>query len=841
MEELLVIFGLIIFVVFLIVPILSLVKILSLSKEIGALHAQLNFLSTKLEQLLSRKEQHSPTIQEKTVVRSKPEPVPEPAPQIIESTLPCVIEKPLQPEEPQPEISLPEVPEITGELLPEEEVIPVTYSAAPAELSVEPPVAEIPAEEPLTALQPEPVPPVHPSGKKSGFPELLWGENLLSKIGIITFVLGIAFFVKYAIDKDWINETGRVGIGLLVGAAIIGTAHKLRKQYDVFSAILCGGGFAVFYITITLAFREYLLIPQTAAFILLILITIACVIFSMLYDKKELALFSLLGGFGAPFMVSTGSGNYMVLFTYILILNSGMIWLAFKKKWQLVGVATFVLSQIVIWLWLLTDFTDQYGGTTLFLLAFFIQFYALAVADHLKNPAKITPYQAMIILWNNLSLFIGCYYIFRNYPVDVNGVFTIGMALMNGAVLFLLFNKKGIDKLLVYLVIAIVLSLATLAVPIQLEGNAISMFWAAEMAILLFLWLHSRIPIFKYGLYGIIVLLGISYLIDLSGGYTISRQFTELPVIINRYFITGVVITVAAAVCYYLLKREIRIHGIAINRPYDPVTVLYRGFYYSLYILIFLVPFCEINYQLRSRLIGHDINSLVYSILLTYTYIYLAIVFFLKKERILQWQYGLLFFAGSILFYTVAMMFTLTGLRETVFIARNLPEGWFSIHLLSLPAIGYIIYQLFAYILPSRHKEKENLIWFLVIFSVILITCESDNLACICMSPFGNYYKLLRDIHTFGYPVLWGLLAMGLMIWGLKTKQPILRKISLVFFGFIIVKFYLYDVWRMSQGGRIVSFVLLGLILLVVSFMQQKIRRLVKDENKEEVNEEKKE
>jgi uncharacterized membrane protein len=93
----------------------------------------------------------------------------------------------------------------------------------------------------------------------------------------------------------------------------------------------------------------------------------------------------------------------------------------------------------------------------------------------------------------------------------------------------------------------------------------------------------------------------------------------------------------------------------------------------------------------------------------------------------------------------------------------------------------------------------------------------------------------LYDVHTFGYPILWGVIAMVLMIWGLNRKETLLRKISLVFFAFIIVKFYAYDVWKMSQSGRIISFVLLGVILLLVSFLQQKIRTLVKSDNEKEV------
>ena len=55
------------------------------------------------------------------------------------------------------------------------------------------------------------------------------GENLINKIGILILVLGISFFVKYAIDKNWINEPARVGIGILCGALIMGVAHRLKK------------------------------------------------------------------------------------------------------------------------------------------------------------------------------------------------------------------------------------------------------------------------------------------------------------------------------------------------------------------------------------------------------------------------------------------------------------------------------------------------------------------------------------------------------------------------------------------------------------------------------------
>ncbi|MFO0321996.1 MAG: DUF2339 domain-containing protein [Bacteroidota bacterium] len=59
------------------------------------------------------------------------------------------------------------------------------------------------------------------------------GENLVSKIGIAILVIGITFFVKFAIDKDWINEIARVGIGILCGVIVLGFANNTISIYNL--------------------------------------------------------------------------------------------------------------------------------------------------------------------------------------------------------------------------------------------------------------------------------------------------------------------------------------------------------------------------------------------------------------------------------------------------------------------------------------------------------------------------------------------------------------------------------------------------------------------------------
>ncbi|MDL5051214.1 DUF2339 domain-containing protein [Oscillatoria amoena NRMC-F 0135] len=144
------------------------------------------------------------------------------------------------------------------------------------------------------------------------------GENLAGKIGIAILVLGIGYFVKYAIDREMINEAGRVALGLISGCILLAIAHRQRNSYRTFSSLLVSGGIATFYFTITIAFQQYQMFGQTLAFIIMVVITAFSVLLSVLYDRKELAAISLLGGLGAPFMVSTGQGNHVVLFSYLL-------------------------------------------------------------------------------------------------------------------------------------------------------------------------------------------------------------------------------------------------------------------------------------------------------------------------------------------------------------------------------------------------------------------------------------------------------------------------------------------------------------------------------------------
>ena len=86
---------------------------------------------------------------------------------------------------------------------------------------------------------------------------------------------------------------------------------------------------------------------------------------------------------------------------------------------------------------------------------------------------------------------------------------------------------------------------------------------------------------------------------------------------------------------------------------------------------------------------------------------------------------------------------------------------------------------------------------------------------------------ILSQNQKIGYPILWGLTSFTLIALGLKKKLKHLRIISLSLFLVTLLKLFLVDIKGISEGGKIAAFISLGVLLLVVSFMYQRLKKLL--------------
>ena len=672
------------------------------------------------------------------------------------------------------------------------------------------------------------------------------GENLVSKIGIAILVIGIAFFVKYAIDKEWINEIARVGVGVLCGGIVLGFAHRLHKKFKAFSSVLVAGGIAIFYFTIGIAFHQYHIFGQTAAFVIMLLITSFSVFISIIYDRQELAALSIIGGFATPFMLSTGECNYQVLFTYLLILDCGMLVLAYLRKWNVINIMTYCFTWLLFAIWLQSKvmYVDNapYKGAFIFATIFYIVFMLMNIINNIKErkPFKILDLSLLI---SNTFLFFGFgMQILKNYHPELQGLFSVVLAGFNFICAWLLYKKLKADIKLVYLMIGLTLTFVTLAAPIQLHGNYITLFWALEAVLLIWLAQKSQITLYRFVSVIITVLMFFSLLMDWTDVYT-SYQEASLNIMLNKAFITGFVSSLSLLAIVILLRKEtepVKYLGFSFN-PKNYSAVLKIGFV----ALLYFTGFFEIIYQLNQRIVfGLTIAIIVGSYHLLFFSVLNIIVSKRHTSGILITNY-IFNFINVGLFVLIFAVFPIGDFKDAMLVPDRGYVG-FIFHYVSLACIVYMVYSMYKVIQIPNTPIAFSPVLNTILVAIAIVYVSSLELvlhvfqftiSSVKENSFESetlqmqQYDIVKT-HTIqiGFPILWGLLAFVFLFFGMKKQNKTLRVVALVLLGITLLKLFTYDIKDASEAGKIVAFIILGVVLLIISFMYQKIKALLIDD-----------
>lgn len=677
------------------------------------------------------------------------------------------------------------------------------------------------------------------------------GENLINKIGIAILVAGIGYFVRYAIAQEWIGEIGRVLIGMAAGGGLLTVAHRMRQRFAAFSSVLVAGGLSVLYFTIAIAFSDYKIFSQTAAFLIMVVITGFAVALSIAYNRVELAVMSLIGGFATPFMASTGQGNYVVLFTYILILDVGMLVLSSFKKWPVVHWVAYGFTVLLYGSWLATDVladvpNPPYVGAFIFATLFYMLFAAMNLFDRLRQHAQFTALDISLFL-SNTAFYYGAgmsalAYIDQGDGPNSSwqGPFTLALAVVNFGYAALVRQRSTHETTLFYLLIGLVITFASLTIPVQLDGNFVTMFWALEAVLLLWLSQRSGLRLVATASVVVLGLMLISLQMDWNAQYDTVRE-PPLPIVFNRVFITGLVAVIGlVAYAWQLRKQDV---PIAFFRGELPVAGYRRAIGYVAAIVAYLVGFLELIYQL-SEAYGDDPNRTI--LLGTYNLLVAALALAVTLRTA---NNGRVWVASAFSLLVLMIYLFSTGpavldLLDSYYQGRIPSRSAFPFQYVNLLAVAAILTLLFR--AKERLKATAPLLeitwpWFLVVVmvsvssmalfaNVIALSFSADDIAHTMnqrMAIQTRYDALIEQINKVGLPVLWGVCAFTFMYVGLVRRNRIYRVLSLALFALTLLKLFLYDIRGISEGGRILAFISLGALLLVISFMYQRIKRLL--------------
>ena len=171
--------------------------------------------------------------------------------------------------------------------------------------------------------------------KDHGSLESRIGSQWFNRIGILAGLIGMALFLKWAIDNHWIGPLGRVLVGLIAGVGLIAWSERIRSRgYPGFSYSLKALGSGILYLSLWAAFSLFHLIPAAVAFAAMIVVTAFNGFMSWLQDSELLALYAIVGGLSVPILVSTGENHEVTLFSYLLLLDFAVLVLVALRPWS---------------------------------------------------------------------------------------------------------------------------------------------------------------------------------------------------------------------------------------------------------------------------------------------------------------------------------------------------------------------------------------------------------------------------------------------------------------------------------------------------------------------------
>jgi uncharacterized membrane protein len=427
-----------------------------------------------LERRLSALEKAAASREPQTSTAVRKEPVAPPA--AVPATLTAV-----SPPAPPPTVAQPPVLSVAGSSFPASPEIPKPREGSPAT-----PEVSVFAAPPLHSSQ-------HKDSSQLDWETLIAGR-WLNRIGIIAVIVGVTFFLKYAFDNNWIGPSGRVGIGLLLGASMLPWSQwLLRRGYAYFSEGIAGLGAAVMYLSIWAGCHYYTLFSRDTGFYGMIVVTAGMAAVALGRNAQRIALLSLIGGFLTPELVSSGKDEQVVLFGYLLILGAGLLVIELRRNWRSLTPVSFVLSMIYFWGWYEMFYRpEKLERTLLFATLLFILYAALPVVRAIRF-SELNPLDILVTLVNAAAYFGALYTLLwpkERWPL------TLFVLALSGAYLFITsivpHPKTGEPPLARLIFAGLALTFATLAIPIRLDGRWISMSFSVEGAVLIWTSLRAK-------------------------------------------------------------------------------------------------------------------------------------------------------------------------------------------------------------------------------------------------------------------------------------------------------------------------------------------------------------
>ena len=339
------------------------------------------------------------------------------------------------------------------------------------------------------------------------------GGHALVRGGILVLFFGVAFLLRYLAEHSHIPVALRLS-GIAVGAIVLlALGWRLTAKRRGYGLALQGGAVGILYLTAFSALRLYALLTPEAAFVLLAGLGVLSGILAVLQDSLAVALLGATGAFLAPFLASTGHGSAVVLFSYFLVLNLGILAIGWFRSWRPLNLAGFAFTFVLSSVWgVLSYRPEQFASTEPFLVAFFLLYVAVAVLYARRGPqARYDYLDGAIVFGVPLAAFGLQAAMLQGRPLELAASALAVAALYLALAAGLHYGQGRERALLVQAFTALGVAFATLAIPLALDARWSAASWALEGAALIWVGTLQERPLAR----------GFGALLQVAAGWTL--------------------------------------------------------------------------------------------------------------------------------------------------------------------------------------------------------------------------------------------------------------------------------------------------------------------------------
>ncbi len=629
------------------------------------------------------------------------------------------------------------------------------------------------------------------------------GARWATWVGIVAILFAVSFFLKWAFDNNYLGPGARVILGLVAGLLMLAAGLVLHRRQDVpyLSEGLSGGGLGILYLSLYGAHALYDLLGPGPTFTAMFAVTVLGALVSVVTGRQSTAVLAVLGGLLTPVLITVEQPDERKLFTYLLVLDILVLGIARYRTWPSLNRLAWGGTALLVAGMLLRELDPAYPLSRLLLLsALFLLFVAVPLLRERAARLRYAEIDLLLVVANAAGYFWAVYTTLEPWRPNVEGPYALALAVLYRLVSADYASRVRDDEATVVVHEGVAWTFLTIAIPLALDGRWVTLAWAVQG--LMLLWVASRVitPVASWG--------GLAALLLAAARVVVFDRFwypDSVPVWNLTYLIH--LLVVVALACGGILAGRIRPERLGGFTAEGARSTLWLVAALVLAVLFWREP----SGLWPATLLTAELAALGWLARVSRAPAFLIaapLVGAIVLARVLgaddlQARLAAESLITGPLISRIAACAALAVAGAGVARSSAAPQA---------PAVGQVLSGAagiaLLYVLSAQ--------W--ILFQNVALREARD------LRQFDMAGQIRWQTHV-GLSVLWTLYAAAALGWGFIRSAPAIRYAALLLFGITVGKVFVFDIAAVKTVYRILSFLVLAVVLLGVSALYQKVRK----------------